>query len=55
VESAILLDQKFTRPAKEVAKQDEEFAENKTTCLDRLKGLEVAKKCMHQFTFRTAL
>jgi hypothetical protein len=30
VESAILLDQKFTRPAKELAKQDEEFAENKT-------------------------
>jgi len=32
----------FTRSAKELAEQDKEFAENKTTCLDRLKGLEVA-------------
>jgi hypothetical protein len=55
VESTLLLDQKVTRPPKELAEQDEKFAENKTTCLDRLKGLEVARKCMHQFTFRTAL
>lgn len=46
---------KFTRPAKELAEQEDEFAESMTTCLDKLKGLEVARKCMHQFTFRTAL
>jgi hypothetical protein len=54
VASTLLLDQKFTRPAKELAEQDEEFAENKTS-LDRLKGFEVARNCMHQFTFKTAL
>ena len=31
VESTLLLDQKFTRPAKELAEQAEEFAEDKTT------------------------
>jgi hypothetical protein len=39
VESTLLFDQMFTRPEREMAEQDEQFAENKATSLERLKGL----------------
>lgn len=39
VESTLLFDQTFTRPEREMAEQDEQFAENKATSLERLKGL----------------
>lgn len=36
VEFTLLFDQTFTRPEREMAEQDEQFAENKATCLERL-------------------